>query len=134
MYRALNRANARLTIFDRDEDYAAFERVLAQAVSRYEMRLLVYCLMPSHFHVMLLRWLTVTHTQRWYAHHGTAGTGHVDQVSLSHSRCSRTSISSAYVVASSGMHFRRTWLSPPTIGSGVASGRGPHRTMGTGRR
>ena len=64
MYHALNRANARLTIFDSDEDYAAFERVLAQAVSRYDMRLLAYCLMPNHFHVVLLRWLTVTHTQR----------------------------------------------------------------------
>ena len=90
MYHALNRANARLTIFDSDEDYAAFERVLAQAVSRYDMRLLAYCLMPNHFHLLLwpredgdlsqfMRWLTVTHTQRWHAHHGTAGAGHLYQ-------------------------------------------------------
>ena len=90
MYHALNRANARLTIFDSDEDYIAFERVLAQAVARYDMRLLAYCLMPNHFHVLLwphedgdlsqfMRWLTVTHTQRWHAHHGTVGTGHVYQ-------------------------------------------------------
>src|SRR5262245_43963360 len=26
-----------------------------------------------------LRWLTHTHTQRWHAHHGTAGTGHLYQ-------------------------------------------------------
>jgi putative transposase len=25
------------------------------------------------------RWLTVTHSQRWHAHHGTAGMGHVYQ-------------------------------------------------------
>ena len=33
-YHALNRAVARLAIFDGDDDYAAFERVLAQAVAR----------------------------------------------------------------------------------------------------
>ena len=26
-----------------------------------------------------MRWLTVTHTQRWYAHHRTAGTGYLYQ-------------------------------------------------------
>ena len=26
-----------------------------------------------------MRWLTLTHTQRWHAHHRTAGTGHVYQ-------------------------------------------------------
>ena len=90
VYHALNRANARLPIFETDEDYAAFERVLAQAVVRHEMRLLAYCLMPNHFHLLLwpredgdlsqfMRWLTVTHTQRWHAHHRTAGTGHLYQ-------------------------------------------------------
>jgi len=86
IYHALNRANARLAIFETDEDHAAFERVLAQAVARFDLRLLGCCLMPNHFHLLLwpredghlskfMRWLTVTHTQRWHAHHRTAGTG-----------------------------------------------------------
>jgi putative transposase len=90
IYHALNRANARATLFDTDEDYAAFERVLAQAVARHDMRLLAYCVMPNHFHLLLwpradgdlsqfMRWLTVTHTQRWHAHHRTSGTGHLYQ-------------------------------------------------------
>jgi putative transposase len=90
VYHTLNRANARLPIFDNDDDYIAFERVLAQAVARYDMRLLAYCLMPNHFHLLLwpredgdlslfMRWLTVTHTQRWHAHRKTAGTGHLYQ-------------------------------------------------------
>jgi putative transposase len=90
IYHALNRANARLTIFDSGDDYAAFEKVLAQAVTRHDMRLLAYCLMPNHFHVLLwpredgdlsrfMRWLTLTHTQRWHAHHRTAGTGHLER-------------------------------------------------------
>jgi putative transposase len=90
IYHALNRATARLAIFDTDDDYAAFERALGQAISRYDMRLLAYCLLPDHFHLVLwprddgdlsafMRWLTMTHTQRWHAHHRTAGTGHLYQ-------------------------------------------------------
>jgi putative transposase len=90
VYHALNRASGRLAIFDTDGDYAAFERVLAEAVPRDDMRLLAYCLMPNHFHLLLwpredgdlprfMRWLTMTHTQRWHAHHKTAGSGHLYQ-------------------------------------------------------
>ncbi len=90
IYHALNRANARLAVFQTDEHYAAFQRALAEAVVRHHMRLLAYCLMSSHFHVLLwpredgdssrfMSWLTMTHTQRWHAHHRTAGTGHLDQ-------------------------------------------------------
>ncbi len=90
IYHTLNRGTARLAIFETDDDYEAFERVLAQAVARYDMRLLVYCLMPSHFHLLLwprrdgdlsrfMGWLTLTHTQRWHSHHRTAGTGHLYQ-------------------------------------------------------
>ncbi len=50
------------------------------------MRVLAYCLMPNHWHLVLwprrdgelseyLRWVTVTHTQRWHAHYHTSGTG-----------------------------------------------------------
>ena len=42
VYHALNRGNARLLIFEDDEDYAAFERTLGEAVTRYDMRLLAY--------------------------------------------------------------------------------------------
>jgi len=84
---ALNWINAQLSIFETDEDCAAFERTLAQAVARDDLRLLAYCLMPNHFHLLLwpredgdlsrfMRWLTVTHTQRWHARHRTAGIGH----------------------------------------------------------
>ncbi len=87
---ALNRTNARLAVFASDADYAAFERVLRQAVARFDTRLLAYGLMPNHFHLLLwpredgdlstfMCWLTMTHTQRWHAHHRTAGTGHLYQ-------------------------------------------------------
>ncbi|MEC4890320.1 MAG: hypothetical protein RI101_09705 [Nitrospira sp.] len=40
VYHVLNRANARMTLFEDDGDYAAFERVLTQACARVSMRLL----------------------------------------------------------------------------------------------
>jgi putative transposase len=91
-YHVLNRANARLPLFRKEADYAAFERVLEEALQREPLRVLGYCLMPNHWHLVVwpnagadrqvsefMRWLTVTHTQRWHAHRHTAGTGHLYQ-------------------------------------------------------
>jgi REP-associated tyrosine transposase len=90
VYHALNRAVARLPLFEKDGDYEAFERVLLLALEKRPIRLLSYCLMPNHWHFVLwpkkdheltefLRWLTHTHTMRWHAHYQTSGTGHVYQ-------------------------------------------------------
>ena len=40
VYHTLNRANARLAIFHDDGDFTAFEHILAEAVTRFDMRLL----------------------------------------------------------------------------------------------
>ena len=92
VYHVLNRSNARLTLFHKEGDYRAFERVLEQAHARDPLRILAYCVMPNHWHMVVwpkrgsdtqvsefFRWLTVTHTQRWHAHNHTSGTGHVYQ-------------------------------------------------------
>jgi putative transposase len=42
-----------MTIFKNRGDYEAFEQVLAEAVERFHSRLLAYCLMPNHWHLML---------------------------------------------------------------------------------
>ena len=86
----LNRANGRMLLFDDEGDYAAFKRVFAQACDRVSMRLLAYCVMPNHWHLVLwprgerelsrfMGWLTLTHTQRWHAFHENVGTGHLYQ-------------------------------------------------------
>lgn len=49
VYHALNRAVGGMTRFEKEEDSAAFERVLEAIYERMEMRLLGYCLMPNHF-------------------------------------------------------------------------------------
>jgi len=85
-YHVLNRAVARERIFRTARDYEAFERVLREAKERLPMRLLAWCVMPNHWHLVLwprgdgdlsefMRWLSVTHTQRWHAAHHTSGTG-----------------------------------------------------------
>jgi putative transposase len=90
IYHALNRAVARLPLFAKSADYAAFEQVLEEARDRFPIELLAYCVMPNHWHFVLrptkpaqltdfLRWLTHTHTMRWHAHYHSAGTGHVYQ-------------------------------------------------------
>ena len=53
VYHVLNRANARMTIFEDDGDYEAFEKVLLEAVERTGTRLLAYCLMPNHVHLLV---------------------------------------------------------------------------------
>jgi len=90
IYHVLNRANARMPIFTKDEDFIAFETVLEEAVARTGTRLLSYCLMPDHWHLVLwpqeddelsrfVGWLTLTHTQRWHAQRQSTGSGHVYQ-------------------------------------------------------
>jgi putative transposase len=90
VFHVLNRAVARTNLFEKGADYAAFVEILRQAEAWRPMRLLAYCLMPNHWHLVLwprndgdlsayLRWLTVTHVQRWHAHHHTSGSGSLYQ-------------------------------------------------------
>jgi len=91
VYHVLNRRVLRLRLFEDNYDYLAFERVLAEAMCRPEApALLTLSLMPNHWHLVVrpkrdgdlpkwMQWLTVTHTHRWHAHHGTAGTGSLYQ-------------------------------------------------------
>ena len=90
VYHILNRANARVQIFDNKKDYQQFEQILEEAVARYDMRLLAYCIMPNHWHLVLypkndgdlsrfMGWLANTHTRRWHTAKKTIGEGHLYQ-------------------------------------------------------
>jgi putative transposase len=90
VYHVLNRANVRATIFDSDADYRMFEEILEEGVEKFNMRLLAYCLMPNHWHLVLyprkdgdlalfMGWITNTHTRRWHAATNTIGQGHLYQ-------------------------------------------------------
>lgn len=90
VYHAMNRGNGRQTLFHKDEDYEAFQRVLGQGLERYPVELFSFTLMPNHWHLVLrpaedgmmgqfLRWVTATHTQRHHSHYQTSGQGHLYQ-------------------------------------------------------
>lgn len=90
VYHVLNRGNAKRTIFEKDGDYAAFERILGEVQKRLPMRILAWCLMPNHWHLVLwphgdgdlsafLRLVSLLHTHRWHAHRASVGTGHLYQ-------------------------------------------------------
>ncbi len=90
VYHVLNRANGRLRIFRKDDDFLAFEQIMAEAIEQFDMRLCGYCIMSNHWHFLLwphgdgdlsefMRWLTLTHTQRYHSSHGTLGIGHLYQ-------------------------------------------------------
>ncbi|MEZ6035767.1 MAG: hypothetical protein R3C17_21930 [Planctomycetaceae bacterium] len=42
-----------MPIFTKDEDFIAFETVLEEAVARTGTRLLSYCLMGNHWHLVV---------------------------------------------------------------------------------
>ena len=48
IYHMLNRANLRDPLFQKFHDYEAFEKLLQQAIEKFDIALLSYCLMPNH--------------------------------------------------------------------------------------
>ena len=57
----LNRPSARMTLLEEDGDYEAFERVLEEAVTRAQTRLLAYCVKPEHHDFRRGRWRVLSH-------------------------------------------------------------------------
>ena len=87
-YHVLNRSVERRLIFRKGADFAAFERVLGEAVERSAggVALLAYCVMGNHWHLVIhttsdgelspfMKWLTLTHTQRYRTAHRSVGNG-----------------------------------------------------------
>ena len=90
VFHVLNRGVGRMRLFDDDNDYAAFERVIEETLAVGAMRICGYCLMPNHWHFVLwpehdgdlasfMQRLTITHVTRWQEHKHLVGTGHVYQ-------------------------------------------------------
>ena len=92
VFHALNRANARAAIFE-DDDFMAFERVMAQTVAVRPMRILGYLIMRNHWHLVLwprregdpARFMecafggTTTHVRRWHLYRNSVGDDHLYQ-------------------------------------------------------
>ncbi len=63
-------------MFETSGEYAAFENILHAAHAQTCVWIAAYCLMPTHWHLLLwprtdgelsevMRWITVTHAQHW---------------------------------------------------------------------
>jgi putative transposase len=90
IYHVLNRGVAKRTLFRSGGDFEAFQRCLVQTLESTPMRILAYCVMSNHWHLVLwpardgdlarfmLR-LTIAHVRRWLIHRDEVGTGHVYQ-------------------------------------------------------
>jgi putative transposase len=81
---------ARLTLFEKPEDYDALLRVLDETWEITPLPILAMVVMPNHWHFVVrpnkpgqvsdfFRRLSVTHCMRWQAHFHTGGTGHLYQ-------------------------------------------------------
>ena len=113
VYHVLNRANARVQIFDNNNDYQQFEEILEEAVEKFNMRLLAYCIMPNHWHLVLrprqdgdlqqfMSWLT--NTQKIQSDKDIS-----IRVDISHLSVNRITIYSLYYVMSSAMLNVQNW-------------------------
>lgn len=86
VYHIIGRGLKPKPIFRSTEDYEEFDTVLVQTVERFEPRMLAYCVLPKHWHLVLtprkdgdlsklMAWLTTTHSARWHTKPRRAGTG-----------------------------------------------------------
>lgn len=90
VYHVLNRGNGRQRLFHKEADYAAFENLLFEVQQAVPVRILAWCLMPNHWHLVLwpradgqlsrfmLR-LNTAHVRRHHAHYHTKAGGHLYQ-------------------------------------------------------
>ncbi len=92
----INRGNGRARVFHGDADYREFVKLMAASDDRspqrlppplpppQSMRLLAYCLMPNHFHLVLwpredgevsrwMQWLMTAQVRRHHRRHGSDG-------------------------------------------------------------
>jgi putative transposase len=84
VFHILNRGNGRQEVFHKHGDYHAFVRLTEEALDSFDIKLLAYCLMPNHFHLLLqpdkgeelskfMQWLMTSHVRRYHQHYGTSG-------------------------------------------------------------
>lgn len=90
MQHVLNRGDHRETLFHKAGDFRAFLVVLAETACRIPMRILAYCIMRNHFHLLLwpyegadlpffMHMLMSLHIGRYLRHYPPASPGHIYQ-------------------------------------------------------
>ncbi len=54
IYHIINRGNMKMQVFDDAEDYEYFLELLEIGTKREKVEIHAYCLMPNHFHLLLV--------------------------------------------------------------------------------
>jgi len=83
-YHVINRGNGRATVYHDANDYQYFAYLMRYSCSKLPMRILAWCLMPNHFHLVLWphedgdlgRWmhrLLTGHVKNYHKKWGTSG-------------------------------------------------------------
>lgn len=83
IYHITSRGNARLVIYEGDEDRRSFIKILGDVIDRYNWICYAYCLMDNHYHLLIetpdgnlsqgMRQLNGVYTQKFNWHHGRVG-------------------------------------------------------------
>jgi len=90
VYHVLNRGVGRRTLFDKGQDFAAFERVVEETLRTSRMRICAYAILSNHWHMVLwpesdgdlpafMHQMTNMHVKRWKEHRHEIGYGHLYQ-------------------------------------------------------
>jgi putative transposase len=83
-YHAINRGNGRAEVFHKAADYQRFTEMMQQACERLPLRVVGWCLMPNHFHLVVwpledgdlsrwMQWLMTCHVRRYHRHYQSSG-------------------------------------------------------------
>jgi putative transposase len=83
-YHVINRGNGRAPVFHKRADYVRFSEMMQQACERLPLRVVSWCLMPNHFHMVLwphadgdlsrwMQWLMTCHVRRYHRHYDSSG-------------------------------------------------------------
>ena len=84
VYHILNRGNGKQQVFHKNQDYEAFINLMREVKDRYPVKVFAYCLMPNHFHMILMpvhaeklskwmQWLMTSHVRYHHRHYKTSG-------------------------------------------------------------
>ena len=83
-YHVVNRGNGGAAVFRKRADYLRFTEMMSQACERLPLRVVCWCLMPNHFHLVLwphrdgdlscwMQWLMTCHVRRYHRHYNSSG-------------------------------------------------------------
>ena len=83
VYHVTSRGNRRTAIFEDDTDASLFLKVLGEALQRFNAKVLAYCLMTNHYHLvivtpqgglsLLMRQINGVYSQTYNRRHGVTG-------------------------------------------------------------